>query len=367
MRLTDARSATLDQLIEQLPRGSDRTWDRISNKLVQDPIAAEFGERIGRGELLSDDQWRAALVRSGAITIRERWPVGSPFAISLRVPSWLGAAQILVEPGSPNLCRASAGARGPQMCGVALQAEIERELYQDLGWLPVGVHELALSITVQRKRQRSGRAQQTSANPLDGYLWSGTLKARVEVVPTLEDAIPPASDLFLNRVVASTIHLSFLTSQIPKGSAVSGYLQVSLDGEAFSRLESTALSLQVEVFRASRRVETLQLHPAWNPAAARDRAMGAGRRQIIASARSSVIDSNFDSLESAADWSIRIKGTDRDVLRNWNAKTWWNGEITIPLSTARKRDLERAEQSIRSPWSWAPSPREGQARSHQKR
>jgi len=69
------------------------------------------------------------------------------------------------------------------------------------------------------------------------------------------------------------------------------------------------------------------------------------------------IPSRALSLESAADWSIRIKGTDRDVLQSWNAKTWWNGEITIPLSTARKRDLERAEAKKPARLGWVPSVR----------
>lgn len=87
----DLTELDLDELIERLPPiEGEHVWDREERKWSLRPEVTEFARRLDERVELSDEEWREVLLRSGAIQVRERWPEGRPFAITLQPPEWLG-------------------------------------------------------------------------------------------------------------------------------------------------------------------------------------------------------------------------------------------------------------------------------------
>jgi hypothetical protein len=56
-------------------------------------------------------------------------------------------------------------------------------------------------------------------------------------------------------------------------------------------------------------------------------------------------------------WVLRVRGTSRDILRNWDANTYWKGRLEIPLDEAIRTEQNRAGSKTRGPWCWIPGPR----------
>ena len=71
----------------------------------------EFTTRIERGDVLTAEQWKRALVSTGALRVRERWPAGVPFAVSAREPEWLWHMAVHFASTGPELGAFDVGAR----------------------------------------------------------------------------------------------------------------------------------------------------------------------------------------------------------------------------------------------------------------
>ena len=44
-------------------------------------------------------------------------------------------------------------------------------------------------------------------------------------------------------------------------------------------------------------------------------------------------------------WSVRVTGTDRDVLRLWGANARWSGRLELPLEELIERGTEKLSKS----------------------
>lgn len=255
-------------------------------------------------------------MRSGAIRTRAVWPSDRPFAVSMRVPEWLGAAHVRLVPRLPGLAAAEVGERGTGTCGTRLLAARREALYQELGPLPEGEHALTFDVTVTRAGD---------ADPV----WSGPISFDVRVVPTLAEALPAVDGPAIDAAVRSSIRLTFADPPLGRSHGLAPVVVV----EPVPALRSTALSLEVELFRGARRVDSLHLlahpvdpllRPGGSPSSERGDAVEAPMTGVSASPR------------DPDGWSLRVTGCDRDVIRLWDADAYWTGTLEVPWSDARE-------------------------------
>jgi len=335
------RSATLDQLIAELPEEDDWIWNSATGSLVLDPIAAELRDRLARGVQLSDDQWRAALLRSRAVQFRERWAAYHTFYVSMRIPAWLGASQIRIEPRNPGLRSAEFGSPYLSGCGICLLEGDEQDPHRPLGTLPAGEYNLTFDVALERNK--SGLPQGTlRGSPKDpSLIWKGPIQVRTVMVAPMADVIPPVSGSHLDRVIQLSTSLEVRTVWVVCSDSDSGRkvatLVLEIPRTAARLLSSTALSLQIEVLKGG---EVLEEHELFGVCPDEQRNCHA-RSGTAEPFRLEVdllsISSQLESLASNPECWIRIRGTDRNVTKSFDAKAWWKGEVTIPISAVIQR------------------------------
>lgn len=293
----------VDRWIEQLPV-IEQQWhyDAEKKEVIWEPEVLALRDYLDTGGVLSDDQWRLALERSGAIRVRPRWPVQEPLAISVEVPAWLTDARIVVVPVRNDFTSARSVPRsGCGTCGLSSGLE---ERYQTIGVLALGPQVLELRITVERIpawRRRGAPAQSPK------ILWQGILAPTVEGVHAIEEVLPGASDPELDAAVRRAL-------DIHRVEEVSVFGKVARVPE----LVGTAVSLHVEVRRGN------EVHDEATLALQR-------RNAFVQSVMLDVPD------RSLSGWNLHVRGVPESTLREWNARQHWNGELVIPLAELPER------------------------------
>ena len=171
---------TLETALAQLPSIEQqgkfdlhkKEWDFV-------PAVDWLSEYIAQGGTLTDEQWREALLRSGAIRMRARWPTDLPLAISIEIPVWLGwYTEIRLTPADASLRPATGGTMSRITCGNCADGAWRRARYQELGTLAPGSHALGFAVVVERGEARSTYVQRPGIAPPDGppaaVLWNGS-------------------------------------------------------------------------------------------------------------------------------------------------------------------------------------------------
>lgn len=349
---TTLQGESIDSLISRLPSADrEAVVDPDTNTVTKDSAVAELKRRLDKGTALTDDQWRAALVRSSAIIARTAWPEGEPYAVSMRRPQWLSVGEIRLVPRDTQLQKASAGELTPSGCGTFMLAQLKSEKYQTLGILPRGRTSIQFEVTVER-----GSNWDPDEGPPPGIVWNGALTVDVQVVPSLDEAIPAVSNERIDAAVRASLGLAFSTWCIDKQEKRTAILVLDPDTEAFPELAATGLSLQVDLLKDGQVAESKSLIASAFDLLALSNSRNKGPSQAIAFAALKSLPSSLedDEIASAA-WSLRVTGTDRHVLKLWHAKQRWSGQMAIPLSEARANELERAGADGREPWIWSPN------------
>ena len=333
----DLTSLSIPQLLDRLPtvdhdteRGRDGWW-------VPVPVAAELLRRLDDGQTLSDDDWTRALLQSGVVRVRDRWPADEPFAVSMAWSAWLPITRIELTPRWPGLSAAGVGSVLPMGCGVYAASEEHRALYQELGMLPKGHHEIAFDVTVAKGARASRRGWTYLMSRRGAEIWSGTLRFDVEVVDTVDDVVVPVQDPRLDELVRRSIGIRFKGGWGDTGEVA--VLAVSLDEDARAVLGTTALSLDVELLHDGDAVE-------------RHRLLGYGRSEDPAGTSVSCTLAGLPAvcmrdLEERAEWTLRIRGIDAGVLGVWESETRWNGTLKMAVDEAIERETARRGSSGR--------------------
>jgi hypothetical protein len=287
----------VDRLIERLPEIERQgQYDAEKNETVWEPEVLALRDYLDSGGVLSDDQWRLALERSGAIRVRPRWPVQEPLAISVEVPAWLKDARIIVVPVRSDFTSARSVSRSG--CGTRGLSSSFQARYQAIGVLALGPQVLELRITVERIpgwRRRDAPAQSPR------ILWQGILAPMVEGVHAVEEVLPGVSDPELDAAVRSALDIHRVE-------------EVSLFGNVarVPELAETAVSLHVEVRRGN------ELHD--------EATLAIHRRNAFM--QFEMVDVPDGSLTG---WNLHIRGVADGTLREWSARRHWDGELVIPL------------------------------------
>jgi len=71
----DFSDTSLDKIIGELPRvDNEGTWDEEEEEYIEHPACSTLRQRLAQGHKLTDAQWRKALLDTGVIRVRDRWP-----------------------------------------------------------------------------------------------------------------------------------------------------------------------------------------------------------------------------------------------------------------------------------------------------
>jgi len=351
----DVRVASLDELIEQLPQDHEWVFDEKTKKYVYHPAVHELRTRLERGVKPTDDQWRHALLRSRAIRSRECWPVGASVALSMRTPTWLGPVRVQVTPKCKELKPACVSTSFGAGCGLSSPMKQSPEKYTPIGKLALGSHRINYDVSIHRISPR--HRLEILANSEPELIWAGPLQMPATIVPSLDDAIPPIFSSFHDIAVRSSVGLAFIERQIHGEKCKAPVLVFEFDALARSILGSTALSLQIELRRSGILVEWMNHLIGCPVQDAPGRVDSRGARSPQVTAPWLLLPKEFEAGPIGSEWSLLIRGTDRNILKVFDAKTWWKGETHISLRHARETEIARVGPNGRVRGTLIPSER----------
>ena len=243
----------LDSLISRLPTiGSERSWDEDNRKWVKHPAVLQFQDRIGGGVQLSDTQWSAALLKSGAIRMRNKWPKDVPLAISMRDPAWLPLCEIEMTPTTPSsLSPAKAGSTVGEFCGTCALGREERAAHQVLGALPPGKHEVTFAVQIERGTPLFGPEEDV---PPQGVVWAGHMAFTVEIVSSIDEVLPPLSEETLDDAVAESLWMQLVGDA--RGHTTELLCLWGEQPSTFERLRGVVVGIDAELWNEGKLMET---------------------------------------------------------------------------------------------------------------
>ncbi|MSR63972.1 MAG: hypothetical protein EXS08_16230 [Planctomycetes bacterium] len=293
---------TMDELLARLPAvGEEWTYAGARRHLV--PVAQELRQRLDRGERLDAGQWQRALLDTGVLGHRERWPVDLPFTVSLQEAGWFEGHVLELEPAEPGpLSSASVGTPPGVTCGLDLMRHRERAAHQELGHLELGAHRLAFDVVQGAPFYAAWPARVPGALVLD-----------VEIVATLDEAIPPVSSPALDAAVRRALFLA--REETRAGPQI--FLCRRIAAGAPDELAHVAVELEVELRHAGQVSAHARLPE------------GVGKTPVPLPAALATALAAAPPREQG--WSLRVRGVAADVLERWWFERRWGGEFELPL------------------------------------
>ncbi len=311
---------TLDELVAHLPTAGSE-WIGDGTQWTIAPAAAELKRRIEQGVERTEEHWKRVLLATGVLALRERWPASEPFAVSMRLPSWLG--RVTLAPLDERLAVAQCGF--PSWCGNSRSLQTQRWAYQPLGELPLGPHRLAFALTVEGPR---------NAEEGDEFFFEGEFEFPIEVVASLDEALPPLSGPELEREIGRALGIGFF------GTDRLATLVLAPD----AGLQDIALVLELELLHEGVVLQTRRLRAeVWKQSLG---PAGAHRDSVAFPAVPDLLSRDPGARRG---WSLRVRSTDDGVLTQWRARRRWVGAFELPLETLFTREQERNPEGI-SPW-----------------
>lgn len=344
---------SMDELLRMLPP-ADTEWSICHQdfEFTEHPASVEISRRL-KTEVLSDDQWRFVILHTRSICVRSKWPIGEPFAISMAVPRWLGLTQIRAEPRREGLRSGAAGELLQPLCGTTPNILYRMAKYQPLGELEPGHHTLDFDVTVERGRWFWGNDEEL---PEPGVIWEGTMRFEVEMVASIDDAVPPATDPELDAAVTASLGAGFREWHTSEGPRMTAFVNVDPDIARFPALERTALSLVVDVLRGDEVKQSGRLIASRWDTLSVSNSVSEGPLRLYGSANLGEVPPEIESEETElAKWSVRIRGTSDAVLALWDADQRWAGEVIVPLAELIDQEAARVGPGGRGPEVSTPS------------
>lgn len=347
----DLTRLPLDELIQRLPAAGSEWIRGASWRLV--PVAQELKDRIEHGAELSGDQWKRALLSTGAVRMRSRWPSSEPLAISMKEVGWLPCTRVRLEPRDATLAPVEAGwLNGPGFCGTYSSQVEQSWLYQVLGELPLGRQTLVLDLTLERGRpfrSRFAKADEGFVAPA-GVFFRGTLSFDVEIVATADEAVPPRSSSELDAAVRRTLSLAF--DDWAHGRAALLVVDPDVRDPALARL---GLSLDIELRHGEELVQEMHLTASTYDPLCSSISVHEAPDQPFSFGVLGVLPIATEGDPAArAGWSARARGTSQHALQLWEADAYWSGEVRLSLDELIQREREVAPEG-RGPWVYMPT------------
>jgi hypothetical protein len=317
-------------------------WDATTRTWIVAPEVRTLAS-CALNERLSDAQWLPALGASGVLRTRQRWPRGEPYRVSVctLLRAW-PLMHIALEPSFIGWRKAEYGAR-IYGCG---DDGMPRDF--ELGRLPdYDVHEIVLHALIERGYASGGPGGCLAPPQPEPAILRGILHVPIEIVATIDDAVPPLSSPALDAAVQSSIAAYVdVEGENQKKHRVLR-LELAPDPAARTLLHDVGLSLRVDVLRDEERIATAHLVPWHDDKESVEFALAWGD-PLARSEVNGVPTEILTDGHAQNPWHLRVSGTSDDVLHLWNAETRWNGTVDIPLSDAlalgRVRDASAIEK-----------------------
>jgi hypothetical protein len=289
------------RLIASAPPADE--WREVS------PVAADIRKRLLHGDL-SDDDWRALLLKSGIIYTRAEWPAGRPLAIGMAYPLWL--TDLL---GSVSVSARLSGAKRVSTtqtwggCALGNDGEREQRRYQEVGNLSADAREAVLEVEF--------RTSLDSKKPT----WAGTLALPVHVVSAPDDGLVPVKDAALDAILGESLIAQVNADQGEHPTThLWLYLQPARSGKAIG--QEIGLHLTLTFLDGERVVSRLsRVEPDWRP----DNVCLYGGR-VDGPTPAQLSDQSF--LDRLA---VRV-ASDRDAaFRDLKRSKFWDGSFVVPI------------------------------------
>jgi hypothetical protein len=348
---------SLDKIIAELPRvESEGTWDEKKQDYIVRPACSALRKRLAQGDKLTDAQWRKALLNTGVIRVRDRWPESEEFALSMRKPCWLGVAEIRMKPHIEGLKEAKVGLLFESTCGTFSNWMYQAALCQRLGRLPSGKQKVGFDVTVERGDESTGFGRKVEAEtPPPGILWRGEMSFDVDVVRSADDCIPAVEGEAVDKAVCNSLGVAFDVWYRDGKEQPTTIFVIDPNVEDYPLLADTALSLKIEILKKGRVVDECHLTASDYDRLALAASVSKGDRKSIAfCAIGSVPAVLKEKKEERKDWSIRVSGTSKDVIYLWDAKRRWRGSIEVGIDVLIEREQEKTKGKERV-WMWTPT------------
>ncbi len=339
----DLSALTLDELIRRLPpAGEEMSRDRVNGGLTKDLVSAEMGGRLDAGVILTDQQWREALILAGVIRFHARWPKDEDYRISLTVPRWLRVAQIRLSPQVQGMTSTSVGELSVPISGTYAMIDArDARQGRKLGKVPPGTSKIIFDVEVERGRSDPFGIEERGPPP--GVLWKGTVTVPVELVETFDQIADAVTNEEMERAVRDAVGAGLREwGDEPRPIP---FLVIDPDCAQFPILETTGLDLRVEVLR-----DGAVLSESWLVATDADSlgllgSISKGRHRFYGST-----NLKLDGDTSGADrWVLRLTGQSDHIRGLWEARQRWSGVIEIPWTEAVKHEAERVGPAGRGP------------------
>jgi len=296
----------------------------------------ELRRRQERGVVFEPEFWRTLLIDGGYLGWRADWPVVEPFAVSLHAPPLEQGFQLRLEPRAPgwNAARAS---HWEMMCGLGMDAQYEGESYQVLGKLSASSASITFDVFTTfnvAKRSKSLPESDAPSAPNAGFTRPrrpelrrvGEVTIDVRPCASVDDALQRTEDPAIARELTRLASLTI-------GSTRDGGRRSALRiGEA-TWPTSIACNLEATLLHEGVTVCEVSLPIA-----------GVRRRNGYALLKK-LSPQILSGSKPAEGWTLRLRGTTTEALRDWDATHYWAGEVELLVSdlVARvdKRELRR--------------------------
>lgn len=324
------RDATLDQLIDHLPTHAGQVDVRRrapDGEVIAQPVADELGQRILNGALLTDDQWRRALLGSEAVRYRARWPQDRPFAMAINQPTWLHAARIRFEPRERGLQTVVGGAL---TMGCLLTPH--RRTRQELGLLTSVAHHSQFNVAVS--------TQEFGIHSEPIVHWTGEWTIAVETVQTVDEILRPTEDPLITSALRRALRLTCAGHEDEEHGLHVPVLIIDPLPADRALFDDLALSLRLDLLRDGETKATYQLNPRCPRTGKTDPWLEIGLGGAILDELQPCLHATGVEPQR---WTLVLTGTDRTVLTNWEAQSYWTGSLTIPVLEARDQERERPD------------------------
>jgi len=332
---------SLDELIDRLPpAGKEWRWDHALEDGVEHPASQEMRRRLLDGAELSDDQWRRALLGTGAIRYRHRWPKDESYRLSLTVPRWLDLAQIRLDAHGTILRPVEVGERFWSFSGTfPMMRARDARVGVPMGTLPEGTSELVFLTEVERGDSLWPKESQV---PQPGILWKGTITLPVELVDSIEEMTKAIDNDTLQAAVRDAVGAGFRDWGRHDNVPV---VVIDPDCDRFPILKTTGLVVRVELLQDDTVIAESWLVAMDSDTLSLASSIRNSSYQFFGSANLKIDDVETDPTY----WVLRLTGKNDHIQYLWHAENHWSGELTIPWTEAVEHEQKRTADHGRGP------------------
>ncbi|MFT3686434.1 MAG: hypothetical protein QM783_16185 [Phycisphaerales bacterium] len=336
----DLSKLSLDELINRLPRvGAEGTLDWLSRGSECTTARIELRRRIDAGAVLNSSQWQSALMRTGVVRFRSKWPKGETVVVAVTGPGTLVDGDIMLQPRDQSLASLHGGTAF-ELCGTGLDERVQAELHQKLGVVSPGEHNLLLDATLIQPKGPAPERFTTRET-----VWEGPFTLSINVVPTLDDAVPGVNTPEMDKAVRESIGLTEGQWGAPQNRQATVVFDPDL--RAHPELATIAVGLKITLLRDGV-VKGFAGFPAVSdtqrPATAS--IYGEAVRVCNASCVLELPAKVLSDDRELAHWSMKVEARDDGVLECWRADKRWTGSFEMPAAEALKTERARVPGGV---------------------